>query len=474
MPYGPVFTTSNLKQQLAEMNRDYLGRKTWEELYGNIAFSEQKALASVDTNYSSAIGEAYMSSLQQEQNILSSNLGQGYKDQALLENEMALEEAFASYQQNYLQNKASVLASTTEATEQVTSALTTQAENTVAMANSAYDYLSYLYKEYGDTDLFKDINWSKYLNFTPVLDAEGNQQYDEEGNLIQESSLKTWEQLVKGNESSRGLFDENNNLTITGADFYDQIMNEISSKKYGEKYKTYGAWLEETNPELFEWSRSYNPYNYNPYIDAEGNMVNSNIGSFRTMFGMTSGDETYAFIERYGGMTEKQINNLFTTFQKDFDNINFDDPKEYASSLNTITQDIKSLTASLGIEEEIGEALGGWNNLTKIINTYVTNAENTEKALDAEYYKKLAGIAATTGATSAALAFIPFIGGFASALTVASGAGVAAGVTASYNEHKKQARQNNAKQAYTNMIQALITAAQSKRREKEIEFNNLH
>ena len=81
--YGSVFTTDVLKQQLKEANRMYDGRKTFEQLYGNIALAEQKALSSLQQDYSSAVSEAYLSSLGQEQNILSSNLGQGFKEREL-------------------------------------------------------------------------------------------------------------------------------------------------------------------------------------------------------------------------------------------------------------------------------------------------------------------------------------------------------------------------------------------------------
>ena len=40
---------------------------------------------------------------------------------------------------------------------------------------------------------------------------------------------------------------------------YDKVMNQVLTDEYG--VSSYQEWLKETNPELYTWSQSYNPYN---------------------------------------------------------------------------------------------------------------------------------------------------------------------------------------------------------------------
>ena len=99
MPY--VLTEQQAKQQLKQLNRDYLGRQTWEKMYGQIDLGTRQAENALTYDYAKAVGEAYQSSIAAEQNIMSSNIGQGFKEQAMYNNEQALQDAYNSYLQNY-------------------------------------------------------------------------------------------------------------------------------------------------------------------------------------------------------------------------------------------------------------------------------------------------------------------------------------------------------------------------------------
>ena len=77
--YGMIFDTSDIKSQLAQANRDYYGRKVWENLYGSIDYAKQKQLGKLQQDYSSAVNEAYASAHLANRNIAASNLGGGYK-----------------------------------------------------------------------------------------------------------------------------------------------------------------------------------------------------------------------------------------------------------------------------------------------------------------------------------------------------------------------------------------------------------
>ena len=86
--YGQIFSTNDIARQLKEANRTYEGLKTWEQLYGSVNLAEEQTINSLKQDYSKEISQAYLSSLQQEQDILGSNIGQGYKEQMLNENQL--------------------------------------------------------------------------------------------------------------------------------------------------------------------------------------------------------------------------------------------------------------------------------------------------------------------------------------------------------------------------------------------------
>ena len=238
MPQGHIFTSNMLKQQLKELNTTYEGKKTWENLYGNISMAEQQAMSSLKQNYSSAIGEAYLSSLQEEQNILSSNIGQGYKEQMLNENEAALEAAFAAYQQNYLENVENVKTSIGEAVNKISDLETTQANYAKEFYNTPYAYLEYLKENYEDAGLWSNEYYSRFLN----ADKE----------------LLSWNDIVlKEKLFNNDLSSSEAELTEKGTAFYQQILLDNALQK---NVPTYWEWLGDNNSELFDWLISANEY----------------------------------------------------------------------------------------------------------------------------------------------------------------------------------------------------------------------
>ena len=467
MPYGPVYTSESLKQQLKNANRDYYGRKTWQDLYGNISLAEQQSLSALKEDYTSAIGEAYTSSLKNEQNILSSNLAEGYKTEALIANENALEEAFMSYKQNYLSNVAEIESNTAKANQQVTSALETEANYTKLMAEAPYQYLQYMYENYGDTELFNEQLWKRYLNETPILNEKGEQQYDEQGNPLYDKSLKSWEEIVNlGARDEKtgewiGLFDASGNLTIKGQDFYDQMMNQMS---YEGRNESFWSWLNKENEELYNWSQSYNPYDYTEQ--------GSNIGSFRTMLGLTSTDEQYSFIERFGGLSEKEVNNMFSNFTNKVEEFSkFNDTwkaGKFTKNVTDVVNEIKNLTTKLGIENDIGNEFGGWDKLEKELEKLISQTKTSSE----QGFKNIGytlGGGALLGGTS-------FARSGNLALTLASAiSGAVVGTITAISETNTQEKLNKqsiekSKELYLNLVNTLITYSQQKRKDKLNKF----
>lgn len=475
--FGTIGTVDEVKRQLIEDNKTFQGLKYWEEIYGSVSLMGKQAESAVTYDYAKAMSEAYASSLQTDIDIISSNLGQGFKERELSENQLALEEAFASYQQNYLEGMQTVAKTTAEAEESVTSQLETEAKNVEGLNASVYNYLEYLFKK--DPKLLETLGWQEYLNYTPKLDAEGKEITDDEGKVIYDKSLKSWDELTTArlddNNEYISLVDKEGNLTIKGIDFYDKIMNQINTDQYG--VSSWQNWLRETNPELYDWSQSYNPYDYSVYIDPNtGEIKNTHLGSFRTMVGLTSSDQTYAFIERFGGMTEKELNAKLDVFKTDISNIvtkmkkaDSTDAASYLSDVKDLVGNLKETATELGIVNDIDFA-----TVEKQIEEYIAQSEGRTN----QYYKEGTDIylgAALTGASIGAAA-----GAFGGPLTMGIGAsvglliGVFAGTAGAVGEKDKHAKDQDAymKQAeevYMNLLTTMITHAQQKRRQTQID-----
>ena len=422
-----ILTEREAQKQLQSSNRDYYGRKTWEQQYGNIDVTKQRAESGLTYDYAKELGQAYSSAMQSEQAILGDKYSTLNKPQAIQSIDQALQEAYDAYLQNYQKGIATIEESASEATSQITKNLETEAANTKLMQESAYKYLQYLYQNYSDSPMFQEELWKRYLTTENDINR-----------------LKTWEEL------SPELYDAEGNLTIKGADFYDQMMNQISQGTYGDTSKygqitDYYSWLRSENPDLYDWAKSYNPYDYSMYYDpATGEFVNSKEGSFKTMVGLTSSDQTYSFIERYGGMSEKDITNMFSKFVDDVKNIKITDSmdskdlEKYSSNLKNITTNIKDLSKQLGIEKEMEELVGGWDNINNQLDKIISR--------DKSEYEK---------ATST-LRKIPIVGWISNlfAETMSEGQTI-----------------KNLKDYYLSTIQSMITYSQSQRRQKELEYN---
>ncbi len=372
---GYVFTTDAVKEQLKEMNRDYEGRKTWGNMYAQADLTGQLGTSQVNYDYASAMNEAYKSAYSQQSSIKNSNLGTGLKSEANLMLDDALMQAFETYRQNYLSSKSQVDASVNEIKAGIDEALTDQANNIIAYQESTYDYLTDIYnrayglgdyKELGADDTLNnlftnDVLWNRYLTKDPY----GNDR------------LKTRDELMLE------MYDKDQNLTMRGAEFYDQMLNALGTQ-YGEEYG-FNKWLQNTNEDLYNWSVSNNPYATGATDDYGRN---SNLAYMRNMLGLESTDAKYDFAERYGAISRDEITKGFSSIQDKLNNLqkladagNTAEGYEHASEEVVeqyvgIIDEIETLAKKYGIHDEFGKQLGGWDNIK---NNYEGMLEGTFK-----------------------------------------------------------------------------------------------
>ena len=498
--YGMIYDTSTIKSQLAEANRDYYGRKTWRDLYGSINYAKQKQIGQLEKDYSTAMAEAYASAYRTNQGIAASNLGEGYKAAAMEENDLALEEAYNAYKQNYLSGVAEIETAAAQQTQTVTDALTKQAEYIRDFANTPYQYLQYLFEQYGEGDKSENIFYNEELwkRYT-------NEVKDEQGNLTGERELKSWDEIVNqgayeeitdrfGNTQKQwtGLYDDSGNLTIKGADFFDQMLN---SSAYEGRGISFGEWLAENNEELYDWSQSYNPYNWAP--DAYGQ--NKNVGSFKTMVGLTSTDEKYTFMERFGGLSKSEVDKMYSGFTSKLTELNSKinkssgrDTKEITNEFTDLTAQIGKLTDQLGITADIENELGmSLDDLGKYLANNASNAvsngdiwyQGISNTLEKIESGALMGAAVGTNyGAIVGTAALPLLGTAAGAGGAAvTGAilgaisGLIVGVASSINQSEQTKEQNRAlakasRDAYDNLVTTLITYSQNKQRQAQIDY----
>lgn len=465
--YGMIFDTSDIKSQLAEANRDYYGRKVWENLYGSIDYAKQRQLGKLQQDYSSAVNEAYASAYLANQNIAASNLGVGYKAAAFEENDLALEEAYNTYRQKYLAGVSEVESLSAKQTQNVTNALDEQAKYESAFAEKPYEYLKYVFDKYSEGDRANNIFYNEELWKRYTKEVK-----DEAGNPTGERELKSWEEIanygayeeVEGKKQWTGLFDNSGNLTIKGVDFYDQMINQLAYEGQGISF---AQWLAGNDEKLYEWSRSYNPYNYTE--------AGTNLGSFKTMVGLTSADEKYTFMERFGGLSKSDVNNMYSGFTNKLNELNKKissssgkDAKQIASEFTGLTAEIGKLTKQLGItadvENELGmslDDLGKYlaNNASAAVSKGDIWLQGVQTALTSVGSGAVIGAKAGGGKGAIAGAIVGAIVGSAFAALEAEG---------TKDQNKELAKAS--RDAYDNLVTTLITYSQNKQREAQINY----
>lgn len=470
--YGMIFDTSDIKSQLAEANRDYYGRKVWENLYGSIDYAKQKQLGKLQQDYSSAVNEAYASAHLANQNIAASNLGVGYKAAASEANDLALEEAYNTYRQKYLAGVSEVESLSAKQTQNVTNALDEQAKYESAFAEKPYEYLQYIFDKYSEGDRANNIFYNEELwkRYTKEVKNEA-------GNPTGERELKSWEEIANygayeevkdefGNLEKQwtGLFDNSGNLTIKGVDFYDQMINQLASEGRGISF---AQWLAGNDEKLYEWSRSYNPYNYTE--------AGTNLGSFKTMVGLTSADEKYTFMERFGGLSKSDVDNMYSGFTNKLNELNKKissssgkDGKKIASEFTGLTAEIGKLTKQLGITADIENELGmSLDDLGKYLANNASEAvskgdiwlQGVQTALTSIGSGAVIGAKAGGGKGAIAGAIVGAIVGSAFAALEAEG---------TKDQNKELAKAS--RDAYNNLVTTLITYSQNKQREAQINY----
>lgn len=461
---GAIFTSGNVKNQLYNQNRDYNNRLTWQTAMSNATLAAGNAQSQLIDQYNTASADAYVAYLRNRNAIENSAIVGAGKQTLLQDNELALQEAYNSYRSQLAEGSAQVASAEEESKAAISEALEEQAQYTADYANAHWDYLEQLYYDYmqGENTVFDSDLWNKYVVQEPVLDAEGNPTFDDQGNPITEGRIMTREELAST------LYDANGNLTLAGVDFYDQIENAIAQGGTG---MSWGDYLAENNEDLYNWASSYNPYNYT----FEG----TNAGTFRTMVGMASDDNQWSFAERYGGMSEEQLEGLFTPLKDSLEQLNSFDSETEADKIvegvKGVNDSLWDTAEALGLDGQI-EELGISRQTTE---QWLTDIRSGVMSYDEMKTKLAASVGAGAGIGAAAGFPIAVFAGPAAPVVMLITGIIGLGVggvkgTMDEQEYKEQNRKvtDQLKTEYADIINNVINSQLQARRDAELKFHN--
>lgn len=446
-----IYTSDQAKKQLLESNRDYYNRLTWQNMFSQNDATAAKAQSQLVDQYTEASADAYVSYLQNQNAIANSNVVGAGRDRLMDENQLALTDAYEQYRQQLTEGQTSIEDARLKREQEINTALEYQAEMTSKYTNAHIDYLNKLFEQYqaGENQLFDaGTQWNKYVKYDPLLDEQGNQMLDEKGNVILDTDNP---RLMDTQELANMIYDVDNNLTVKGVDFFDQLENQLAN----QGGYSWGDYLSETDEELYKWATEYNPYNYT----GDG----TNAGTLRTMYGMASTDQTYTFAERYAGMTEDELDTMLNDFTASLGSIDMDNATE-------LTDKIMKMANTFGIDEELANA--GLD--TEALNQMVSEIQ---KQYDSELTKSGAIGAGTTAAGAGAgavigTAILPGIGtAIGGLIGTIIGASAGAGTKAAVDAETKKKYNKLIQDEYNKLVAEMTNYLRSKRRESQMNFN---
>lgn len=501
MAVGYIQTSDQAKKFLQSM-RGATGSRSFGSLYAANELAGMKAEQQVEQQYGEQIGQAYKSAMAQRSNILSSNLGTGYKEAMLGDTDKYLTQAYNQYMSKLSESKQAITSSVSKADEEVTKELEKQAANVLEYNKAAPKYADYymnwLKTNLSEEEYAKAINspdWRNYLTADFGDDTETQARYnelaalEEAGTLSPEQEaelkqlrtsyyrLKSEQELatpayVEEVDPETGekfkhwtsIVDDQGNLTEAGINYYDFLENYAATRQgSGPSWEQY---LSETNPELLDWAKTYNPY-----------LAGTNdpfwAGTMRTAHGTMSDDYKYTFLERFGGLGQKEVNTVFG-----------DMTKLANKSINDIeVSDVKGLVGQYRkLAEQVGIENVDWEAIDKEVDTYLQSIKEYEEEIKTK--KAVTGVTGAWGLISGivmivggALATATGAGASTGIPTIIAGAGMLAGTSTGIAagdteikalEGNKKAQEDALKQMYLNSLTSMVSEVNAKKREQQI------
>ena len=493
MANGFIQTPEQAKQTILSDYRNAAGSRSFGSLYAANELAGARATQQVEQQYGEQIGAAYKTAMAQRANILESNLGTGYKTELSEDVQKSLNQAYDAYMSKMSQSKQQIAETVSEANTEVDDVLQKYAENTAAYRNAYGDYaqswVDYMRNNLSEEEYAKFItgpDWRNYVTLDFGDDESAASQYQllqkfvDAGIMTDQQlretyakyyRLKTTEELsaptyVEEVDPETGetfrkytsIVDDEGNITAAGSNYFKFLENYAATRQ--GKGPSWEEYLSENNPELLDWAKTYNPY-------LAGTKDPFWAGTMRTAHGTVSNDYKYTFLERFGGLGQKEVNTVFgdlkTLADKSIDDINVNDVKSFAAKY-------KKLAEQIGIEGV------DWEAVDKEIDVKLQNIDELKEEIGIK----------NAVAAGAGIALALTVVGIVASAVVTGGASLAGAITASYaagslvsasvntaNEVKalegdKKAQEDALKQMYLNSLTSMVSEVNAKKREQQI------
>lgn len=504
MANGFIQTPEQAKQTILSDYRNAAGSRSFGSLYAANELAGARATQQVEQQYGEQIGAAYKTAMAQRANILESNLGTGYKTELSEDVQKSLNQAYDAYMSKMSQSKQQIAETVNEANTEVDDVLQKYAENTAAYRNAYGDYaqswVDYMRNNLSEEEYAKFItspDWRNYVTLDFGDDESAASQYQllqkfvDAGIMTDQQlretyakyyRLKTTEELstptfVEEVDPETGetfrkytsIVDDEGNITAAGKNYFDFLENYAATRQ--GKGPSWEQYLSENNPELLDWAKTYNPYNYTDDP--------TNAGTFRTVYGTASTDYKYTFLEEYGGLSKKEIDATFgemtSIMNKSVDDINTSDVKGLISSY-------RQLAEQMGYDSDRVD----WERIEQQADVYLQQIKEYDEEIKSKkaaegvggFYGYGAGVGMVIGGILTIIAsgvgivasygagVVPGVAGMAEgASMIAAGAGTIAGTSVGIANSEKQikalegdkkAQENLLKQMYLNSLGMMV------------------
>ena len=505
MANGFIQTPEQAKQTILSDYRNAAGSRSFGSLYAANELAGARATQQVEQQYGEQIGAAYKTAMAQRANILESNLGTGYKTELSEDVQKSLNQAYDAYMSKMSQSKQQIAETVSEANAQVDDTLQKYAENTAAYRTAHGDYaqswVDYMRNNLSEEEYAKFItspDWRNYVTLDFGDDENAASQYQllqkfvDAGIMTDQQlretyakyyRLKTTEELstptfVEEVDPETGetfrkytsIVDDEGNITSAGKNYFDFLENYAATRQ--GKGPSWEDYLSENNPELLDWAKTYNPYNYTDDP--------TNAGTFRTVYGTASTDYKYTFLEEYGGLSKKEVDATFgemtSIMNKSVDDINTSDVKGLISSY-------RQLAEQMGYDSDRVD----WERIEQQADVYLQQIKEYDEEIKAK--KTAEGVGGSAGYGSGVgliiggiitiissavsvvstygAAIVPgTIGMGAGVAMITSGVGAITGTSVAIAESEKQikalegdkkAQENLLKQLYLNSLGMMVS-----------------
>ena len=445
---------TDMSQEVYEANRPY-----YSSIYSSLDRAKQIAANQVKQSYGEQIGNTYLQGQQASANINSSALGANYKQYLQNQLQQNITRAYDTYLNQQQQDITEATAAYDTAMQNLTSGIT-EAGQTLGdyrdrYASGAIEYGANLVKsgafklkDYADYNAYttaeqgkvgkenllseeefqrqkrqQEIDW---LKFEGLYDAEGNVNWDAVKTALYAQRNEAGEILT--DDYGNALMDGSGELSTQGQDIFDYLM------KYDQKgFENYQGWLSKNDKDLYQWS-------------IQRSILNDPTNAYTAMKTLGA-DGVYSFVERFGGLTEKQTEKIFSNFDIAVEEVtreNFDSKgKENIESFQKGIDAMSQLYNDLGLNSYLPKDEKGKTFLDKLAkakdkNSILDSLKDMKAEIDTLSGIQVTDIALGSVISLGALIAAPFTGGASLQYLTIGGALIGVGISSWMDKENKK------------------------------------